>query len=147
MILRALKELQSKSSYLAALAMSKLLSLLLFSLIIINAFLPRFCLCVTPEKIVQLACVVDTIKKFEMCTDCGHADLCCSLVHKNSSDCDDSPTSNFQTCLEIFVSILSSGLSNLSLKNSTETLIRAIEPVLNKWPCAKFYLAKQSLLI
>jgi len=146
-ILRALKELQSKGSLLAAFAMSKLLSLLLLCLIVTNAFLPRFCLCVTSEKNEQSAYVTHAIKQIEMCTDCGHADLCCSLIHKSCADSDDSPTSNFQTCLEILVSILSSGLRSLLPNDSTKALFQALESVLTKWPCAKFYLAKQSLLI
>lgn len=127
--------------------MSKLLSLLLLCLIVTNAFLPRFCLCVTSEKNTQSAGVVNTIKQIETCKDCGHADLCCRFVHKSCTDSDDSPTSNFQTCLEILESILSSGLRDLSPKDSRKALFKVFEAVLNRWPCAKFYLAKQSLLI
>lgn len=130
-----------------SLAMSKLLRLILLCLIITNACLPRFCICLASTKNEQIVESFHSFERAEACEDCGLPDFCCNLIHKSSSNSDVSLISNFQTCLAIVILIMTSNSSEQPIDNSPTAIFKNFVSLYSKWPCTKFYLAKQSLLI
>lgn len=134
-------------SFFLCLEMQKLLHVLLLSLIITSALLPRFCLCLTPENSPKNIYSVQTLKQGEICTDCGHIDICCKLDHKSPIEPVNNPISSLQKYLAFVILTFRSHLSHHSIANSIVKAHLNFFPLLAKWPCSKFYLAKQSLLI
>lgn len=127
--------------------MRPLLSLVLVCIIALCALLPRLCECSSESTTKQQDIFDLRCDSKERCFDCGHTKSCCSSKPQipggltSNNDC-----SVWSFSFAWLVTWVSAIIFNES-DRTTFSIERSVYPSIAKWPCAKSYLAKQSLLI
>lgn len=125
--------------------LSKLLALLLTTLIVLTAH-QYHCLCPgTGQNLHQHSAAVTLNTAQDLCSDCGHTKRCCA-VHNPV------PAVSANLCAPIANLELTTMFSPVPFANIVKSTAAAAvnknrAPPVNRWLCSRTYLAKQTLLI
>ncbi len=125
--------------------LSKLLALLLTTLIVLAAR-QYPCLCPSTEQnLHQHSAAVTLSSAQDLCSDCGHAKRCC-VAHKPAPLVSASPLAPICD-LELTSATLLFPTADIVPPVPVIALNKNKAPPISRWPCSRTYLAKQTLLI